>query len=286
MSARHLLPLICAFVAAPAAGHLQEPLPVDCNEPQPYSIVYGQGTFECSIGPGEVDAFDFFGTPGVRMRAIVHGKGTLRPRVAVLDPQMNLLADVPCSGEPGQPCSFEMELVLPGPSRGVYRIEVSDAEGDGIGGYGLQLERIPATNPIDTLDFVVDSFREFGVLETETDVDQYAFLAEDEVVRISFNLVDLDPELDPRFEIRDSMGDLVSSAECEGPPESEPTEACRATVQAAVTARGAYYFLISDAGHDDAGRYEFLFSRLPEPGAVAARAVAVAALLAWRRARR
>jgi hypothetical protein len=185
--------------------------------------------------------------------------------------------------EPGPPLSCIMEVdldPLSAPEIALYNIEVSDQGGDETGAYQLQLEIIPPFQPTEVIELSQESFVDFAVLETPTDVDQVAFEAvANERVSVEVEVFELDVDLDPRIEIFAPDGSLLERTTCEGG--SLPGTACTTTASAVVSADGTSAFAVSDEGHDDfgnqGGRYTYTFMRLPEPSH---RTLALAALFA------
>lgn len=259
-------------------AHLPEPEPLDCTAGPPFDLTFGGVTDGCAIAtPGETDVLAFEADAGSGAWLVARTEDPIELVVALYDPSAQLIDVLQCTG----PCSLDPRFEAL--AEGRHELHVSAAQG-ATGAYALQVERVLPVAGFITIAEAAETFRDFEVLEHDTDVDWTGFEGfAGHLISIEIESADL--LLDPVLEIRDGAASLLGEGACDGGEAPDAGTMCIFTVQVAIAADAVYYFSVTDAGHDESGtptggRYFFTFDRLPEPTASLGAGVALA-VLAW-----
>ena len=237
---RRWVAMSLAFTAlATGAAHAQE-ISAPCSSGQ-VPMCYGERAL-CSIStPTEIDVYTFIGVAGeaVRITLGVTG-GCMNPKVEVYKPDGALHSDPECGG--GCVCSFGHNIVLD--QSGIWTLAVFDSGFNNTGSYALDLQRIPPTGDVPTLDYgqtqliPIDHVTDHDWLRIELLAGTHVRLTAG-VQGGCFN---------PHVELFDVSGAPGPSNSC--------AVGCVCSLQIdffPVQTSGTYFVALSDSGHDNTG---------------------------------
>ncbi len=227
--------LLCLSVALGSAQESQAP----CSDGQ-VPMCYGEWA-DCSISPAtDVDVYQFIGVIGERVRVTIDGKtNNFDPRVEVYRPDNTFDSEKSCTAS--ATCSLIHTFTLT--MDGLWTLVVSDLGGDNPGGYALDLQRLPPSWGVPTIDYGETKTISLG---HGSDHDWLQFEGTmDTNIRITVN--GLTNNLDPQIEVWDPLGG-TSSKNCSA------SGTCSFTMTIdPVVADGTHYIAISDVGNDNTG---------------------------------
>ena len=231
-----------------AHGQQVEPV-AECIEGyEPLPMNYGEHTSGCGIYPAtDIDTFEFSGVEGDVVRVIVDGTTNgLDPHVEILDCTGGLVTQGTCIANSVSSCSLIVQATLP--CTGEHTVVMSDDGANTTGTYTLQLERIPPAVPPARGCFnasVIDS------LNPSTDCDFLEFEGvAGTMIRVQVH--GTTNGLDPRLEIVDPQGDLITDNHCE----ANSVSVCSFEVERTLELTGLYHLMISEWGANQSGNYQ------------------------------
>lgn len=232
-------------------------------------LPYGNHTAGCEINPTtDVDKFRFCGIVGERVRIIVTSStACLDIGIEVRSPPSGaLLAAASCSGGSPPSCNACVTGVfLNLPSTGCYEIAITDLGTDEIGGYTLQIERLPPTYCAPNLPYNSSVTDEVSPT-TDQDFLTFEGLAG---TRARVSVSSLTNCFDPLLSIIDPNGSIFfNDSSCDGGAPPSCGSCSFVSSEIVVTTSGTYTLLIQDDGAEsEAGSYQIsltcLFGKCP-----------------------
>lgn len=188
----------------------------NCDEgaiAEPVALTFGDATSGCAIDNSatDTDRFVFDAQADDTIRVTLVGlANNLDPLIELRDATNTLLETASCVSASNTRCSLRLDATLA--SSGQYLLLLLEQGADTTGGYVLVIERIAPDTSATILAYDAEATDSLGGLG---DTDVFS-LPVSNGAQLTFNLVTLNNNLDPRVEVRDSDGNLLINGTADG----------------------------------------------------------------------